>query len=81
MAEYDALSPVLRQWLAGAALQWSVIAVRKAWKKALRDHGGCERRAIAQMDEIECRLLARDARAIWGDAYPMRGGSRREQDA
>lgn len=70
MADYDALPTELRQWLSGAALQWSAASVRRAWRKALRGQGGCAQRAITRMDEIERALLARDARAVWGEGYP-----------
>lgn len=71
MREFDRLPPALRRWLAEAALPWSARSVRTAWHKALRASGGCEHRARMQMDEVEARLIARDARKVWDGAYPL----------
>lgn len=75
MRDFDRLPPALRQWLTEAALPWSARSVRAAWLKALRASGGCERRARMRMDEVEARLIARDARKVWGGSYPHASGS------
>lgn len=59
MAAYDALPPVLRRWLAGAALPWSPASARRVWL-AVRSEGGDEAAAIARLDHAERRTLRRD---------------------
>lgn len=70
MRDYDRLPPVLRHWLAGAALPWSARSVHRAWTRALRASGGCEQTALARLDAAEARLLARDALSTWGRTAP-----------
>lgn len=72
MREYDALPPELRQWLASANLPWSPRSVRRLWQKALQTHGD-RQRAIASLQKSESRAIARDARRVWGAAYPDPG--------
>ena len=68
MAEYDALPPALRRWLAGACLQWSPASARRAWRGAMRRALWRERVALRLMDALEEERLARDplvrARAV-----------------
>ena len=71
MRDFDRLPPALRRWLSEAALPWSARSVRAAWLRALRESGGCERRARMRMDEVEARLIARDAQKVWDGAYPL----------
>ncbi|MBY6152306.1 hypothetical protein KUV47_03695 [Vannielia litorea] len=70
MRDYDRLPPGLRLWLAGAALPWSARAVHRAFRAALARSGGCPKAALATLDRIEARLLARDAPRIWGTGHP-----------
>lgn len=77
MRDYVKLPPALRQWLAEAALPWSPASVRRAWFRALRETCGCEARALSRLSAAEARLLARDARGIWGRQAPL-GISRAE---
>lgn len=64
MAEYDRLPPVLRHWLAQAALPWSPTSARRAWRKAMRRALWREKVALRLMDEIEAERLAQDALVI-----------------
>ena len=59
MADYDALPPALRGWLAGARLQWSPASARRAWRRALWRSLGGERAALARMDALEEDAIAR----------------------
>lgn len=72
--EFDHLPGPVRCWLAQAALPWSVRSVRVVWARALRTAGGCEAAALARLDRIEARALARDAAAVWGKGYPAGEG-------
>jgi len=60
MRAYDALPADLRVWVANAALPWSASSCLKLWRRALAEEG-CPKRAIARLDAVEARLLARDA--------------------
>jgi hypothetical protein len=69
MQEYDRLPPELRGWLAGAVLPWGPRSVARAYRRALarsRDQAG----ALAELDRIERRLVARDAGKVWGAGHP-----------
>lgn len=70
MAEFDALPPRLRAWLAGARLPWSPRSVRRAFARAIEAAGGDVARAIAALDALEARALARDTGAVWGKGHP-----------
>lgn len=70
MRDYDRLPPDLRAWLATAVLPWRPKSVRIAFERALartRDKA----RAIEELDRLQDRLVARDARGIWGADYPV----------
>ncbi|QDC09310.1 hypothetical protein FHY55_08670 [Oceanicola sp. D3] len=60
MSVYDGLPVELRRWLASAALPWCPRAVHRAFRKALAAAGGNPEAALARLDDIESRLLARD---------------------
>ncbi|MCK0168809.1 DUF6525 family protein [Jannaschia sp. S6380] len=60
MAEYDALPPALRAWLAGARLQWSPGSARRAWRRAMWKSLGRTRKAAERMDTLEDARLAQD---------------------
>lgn len=60
MAAYDALPPVLRQWLSQAALPWSPASCLRLWKKA-RAAGADPEEALAALDRAEAGALRRAA--------------------
>jgi len=70
MREYDRLPQPLRLWLSQAALPWSAPSVKRAWRRALARHEGCEIRALDYMSRAEARSLTKDAPRIWGASYP-----------
>lgn len=70
MRERDQLPKPLRLWLSEAALPWSPASLRRVWVKALRQHGGDEGAALAELSQLEQRRLRRDAPLIWGQANP-----------
>ena len=69
MRDYDRLPPELRAWLAAAVLPWRPKSVRIAFERALartRD----KTRALEELDRLQYRLVARDARTVWGADHP-----------
>jgi len=69
MREYDRLPADLRALLASAVLPWRPRSVRAAFERALartKDHS----RALEELDQLQDSLVAKDARDIWGPAYP-----------
>ena len=60
MADYDGLPPALRQWLAGARLQWEPRSARRAWRRGLWKGFGRTAAAVAYMDALEEAALARE---------------------
>ena len=69
MRDYDRLPPDLRAWLAAAILPWRPQSVRAAFERALarsRDKA----LALRELDRLQQRLVARDARSIWGADHP-----------
>jgi hypothetical protein len=73
LSAYDRLPEPVRRWVAQAALPWSARSVRGVWARALSAAGGCEAAALARLDRIEARALAREAAAVWGRGYPTVG--------
>jgi hypothetical protein len=69
MDEHDHLPPVLRLWVAHAALPWSAASVRRIFARALAETG-CAQAALARLDRAEAATLARDAPLVWGAAHP-----------
>ena len=69
MREFDRLPAELRAWLSEAALPWRPRSVRKAFDKAVARTRNTDR-ALAELTELEQRLIAKDARQIWGGAHP-----------
>jgi len=69
MHDYDRLPAELRQWVATAKLPWRAKSVQKAYDKAMARTGN-PARALAALDDLQERLVARDAAAIWGDRHP-----------
>lgn len=69
MRDYDRLPPDLRAWLAAAVLPWRPRSVLRAFEGALarsRDRA----RALDELDRLQQRLVARDARGVWGADHP-----------
>ena len=73
MRSYDALPPVLRGWLAAAALHWSPQSALTLWRRAMHDSGGRTDEALERLDRSEARLLRRDTAAVWGRDHPGAG--------
>lgn len=73
MTAFDRLPPDLRHWLHGAALPWSPASALKLWHRALRSAQGDPSRARAALDAAQARLIARDARRVWGRDHPQAG--------
>jgi hypothetical protein len=70
MRAFDRLPAELRGWLAQARLPWSPQSVQRLWHSALRRCRGDRTLALAELTRAEDRSLARDARRVWGPAYP-----------
>lgn len=60
MREYDQLPPELRAWLSNAVLPWRPKSVLRTFEKALAKTGS-EARALAELDRVEAKLIAKDA--------------------
>ncbi|GAB5446264.1 DUF6525 family protein [Gymnodinialimonas sp.] len=60
MREYDRLPPILRSWLAEAALPWRTRSVRRAYERALSKSGDPED-ALAELERLQAQRLAKDA--------------------
>lgn len=69
MQEFDRLPPVLRAWVAGAALPWRAASVRAAYGRAFGRTGNADA-ALKELDRIEAALIAKDAARVWGRGYP-----------
>jgi hypothetical protein len=69
MREFDRLPAELRVWLASAALPWRPRSVRRAYDKALAATGD-RSAALDRLTELQGRIVARDAAAIWGPDHP-----------
>lgn len=65
MHSFDRLPPELRSWIGQAALPWSPDSVRRAFDKAMRRTRN-PATALKELDQIEQRLLAKDAVPVWG---------------
>ena len=69
MREFDRLPAELRVWLASAVLPWRPGSVRRAFDRAIartRDTS----RALDDLDRLQSRLVAQDARKVWGHKHP-----------
>jgi hypothetical protein len=73
MREYDRLPAELRAWLAAAILPWRPRSVRRAFDKAF-ERTGDRTRALKELDRLQERLVAKDARAVWGGDHPCASG-------
>lgn len=61
MADYDALPPALRDWLATARLQWEPRSAHRAWRRGLWKGLGRTRAARAYMDALEEAAIRKNA--------------------
>ncbi len=69
MRDYDRLHPDLRDWLASAVLPWSPRSAKRAFERAVAK--ACTPNdALREMDRLQARLIARDARRVWGPDHP-----------
>ena len=59
MREFDRLPPLLRTWLANAALPWRPRSVQRAYKRALARTGN-EASALMELERLQSRQLAKD---------------------
>ena len=69
MRDFDRLPGRLCAWLADAILPWNPRTARRAYLRAYartRDEG----RAIAALERLQGRLVARDAARVWGPDHP-----------
>ena len=73
MQDYDRLPAELRVWLSSALLPWRPRSVRRSYGRALA-RTQCQTRALAELEKIQQRVIAKDARAIWGEAHPDAAG-------
>ena len=72
MREYDRLPEPLRAWLATALLPWRPRSVRRAYDTAAARTGDAVA-ALAELDRMQARLIAKDAARVWGVAHPAVG--------
>ncbi len=70
MREFDRLPAELRAWLASAALPWRPRSVRRAFDRAVARTND-RSRALQELDLLQDKLIAKDARKVWGQAYPF----------
>ena len=69
MREFDGLPQELRAWVASADLPWRPGSVRRSYERALAETGDKDR-ALAELDRLQERLVAKDAKKIWGEVHP-----------
>lgn len=70
MRDFDRLPAPLRAWVARADLPWRAQSVRRAYDRAVA-RTGCADQALRELDALQARLVAKDARKVWGEAYPQ----------
>ncbi|MEM6371489.1 MAG: DUF6525 family protein [Pseudomonadota bacterium] len=70
MAAFDGLPPMLRHWLAQAALPWSPASARRIWTKA-RAKGLTPEETLLSLNRAEARTLARDRMSPAFDHTPQ----------
>ena len=69
MQEFDRLPKDLRAWLAAADLPWRPKSVRRSFERALVRTGD-RGKALEDLDRLQSKLIAKDARVIWGPEHP-----------
>jgi hypothetical protein len=70
MRDFDQLPAELRIWLSEAALPWRARSVQQAYRKAMSRTGN-SKDALRELDQLQQRLLMKDAPKVWGDQYPV----------
>lgn len=70
MREFDRLPAELRLWLASAMLPWRPRSVERVFARALARTQD-RQAALAELDRVERRLVALDARKVWGQDHPF----------
>jgi hypothetical protein len=68
--DYDRLPKELRKWIANAELPWRPKSVLKAYERAFSKTGD-RNEAMNELNNIQHRLVAKDANVIWGKNYPF----------
>lgn len=69
MDDFDRLPREVRAWLAAATLPWRPRSVRRTYARLMAETQNSAA-ALAELDRIQQRLIARDARIIWGADHP-----------
>lgn len=59
MREYDKLPPVLRSWVANAALPWRPRSVLRAYERALSASGN-PTTALNELERLQSKQIAKD---------------------
>ena len=72
MQEYDRLPAELRTWVAAASLPWRPRSVLRTYRRALARTQDAAT-ALQELDRVQDRLIAKDARKIWGREHPSAG--------
>ena len=70
MRDFDNLPPELRSWLGSAVLPWRPKSVHRVYKRTLTKTSD-KAQAIEELAKIERKLIAKDARRIWGADHPF----------
>ena len=70
LLDYDRLPRDLRAWIANAELPWRPRSVLKAYERAFSKTGD-RNKAMNKLNNIQHRLVAKDAIVIWGKNYPF----------
>lgn len=74
MQDYDRLPAEVRVWLSSAMLPWRPRSVKRTYERALAKTQS-RAKALDELARIERRLIAKDARSIWGEAHPDAAGN------
>lgn len=70
MRDFDRLPHELRIWLAAADLPWRPRSVRQSYDRAL-SRTGDKSLAMAELNRLQERLIAKDAGSVWGRDHPQ----------
>lgn len=70
MREFDGLPRELRAWVARADLPWRPGSVRRSFERALSQTGDVHS-ALEELDRLQERLIAKDAKKVWGEVHPQ----------